>query len=82
MRFVGPTNFKYCEDFLLANETGVAYAACDPVKIDFNKIMGINRLVPGEPIPSGGIWKVNYNQVNKYHFFPASFLDLMSIFLF
>lgn len=59
---IGPNDFKYCEDFVLSDEAGVAYVSCDPVRIQYNDIMGINKLTPGEPVPAGGIWKVNYGE--------------------
>ncbi|KAK4516838.1 Ubiquitin-conjugating enzyme E2 4 [Mucor velutinosus] len=60
VKMEGPSDFKYCEDFVLSNEPGVAYVSCDPVRIQYNDIMGIDKLTPGEAVPAGAIWKVNY----------------------
>ncbi|CEP12516.1 hypothetical protein [Parasitella parasitica] len=60
VKIEGPRDFKSCEDFALSNEPGIAYVSCDPVRIQYNDIMGINRLTPGEAVPPGSIWRVNY----------------------
>jgi hypothetical protein len=52
-----------CEDIILSDEPGVIYASCDPVRSYYNNIMGVNKLVPGQTVENGAIWKVDYNQV-------------------
>lgn len=53
--YVGEDNeFKSCEDIFLLE--GVAYAACDPLKLD------------PQTTSQGAIWKVNYTNVTKKQF--------------
>lgn len=64
--FVGPADFKYCEDTLLSD--GVAYVSCDPERTEFNKVMGTNLLPAEQHAKSGDFWRVSYNEVS-YTFF-------------
>ncbi|CAO3660306.1 unnamed protein product [Rhizopus microsporus] len=61
-KITGPKDFMNCEDIILSDEPGVIYASCDPVRSYYNNIMGVNKLVPGQPVENGAIWKVDYNQ--------------------
>ncbi|KAI9480409.1 MAG: hypothetical protein EXX96DRAFT_633849 [Benjaminiella poitrasii] len=60
VKIEGPPDFTQCEDFVLDNESGIAYVGCDPIRKKYNKVMDINYLEPDEPVPHGDIWKVNY----------------------
>ncbi|KAG1145432.1 hypothetical protein G6F37_004136 [Rhizopus arrhizus] len=61
-KLLGPPGLDHCEDITLSNEPGVAYVSCDPMLAYRNKVMGFNRLKPGEPIENGAIWRVAYDQ--------------------
>ncbi|CEG74051.1 hypothetical protein RMATCC62417_09321 [Rhizopus microsporus] len=61
-KIIGPKDFMNCEDIILSDEPGVIYASCDPVRSYYNSITGVNKLVPGQPVENGAIWKVDYNQ--------------------
>ncbi|KAI8973195.1 hypothetical protein BDF20DRAFT_914678 [Mycotypha africana] len=62
VKFEGPSDFMNCEDFVLSNEAGIAIVACDPARSKFNKVLKVNKLLPGELMTQGSIWKVNYAQ--------------------
>lgn len=66
---IGPQDFVNCEDFVLSDEPGIAYATCDPILTYYNKVMGINRLAPGQPIENGAVWRVRYDEVRKNYRF-------------
>ncbi|KAI7904964.1 uncharacterized protein BX663DRAFT_501186 [Cokeromyces recurvatus] len=62
VKIEGPSEFTQCEDFVLSKEDDVAYVGCDPIRIKYNKVMGINHLSSNEPVIQGAIWKVNYTE--------------------
>ncbi|RCH94679.1 hypothetical protein CU098_010680 [Rhizopus stolonifer] len=47
----------------MSNDTGIAYVTCDPSRTKYNKVMGINNLLPGERPSNAGIWRVDYASV-------------------
>lgn len=66
---IGPQDFVNCEDFVLSDEPGIAYVTCDPILTYYNKVMGTNRLTPGQPIENGAVWRVRYDEVRKKYRF-------------
>lgn len=70
MGSIGPQDFVNCEDFVLSDEPGIAYVTCDPILTYYNKVMGTNRLTPGQSIENGAVWRVRYDEVRKkYNFY-------------
>ncbi|KAI8369983.1 hypothetical protein BD560DRAFT_397287 [Blakeslea trispora] len=59
-KVAGPKDFTHCEDLILSNDTGIAYAACDPIRAKRNRVMGVNHLAPGEPSVNSGLWRIDY----------------------
>ncbi|KAI8337359.1 hypothetical protein EDC96DRAFT_523586 [Choanephora cucurbitarum] len=59
-KVAGPKDFNHCEDFILSNDTGIAYVACDPARAKRNVVMGFSKLLPGERDVSSGLWRIDY----------------------
>lgn len=68
----GPTDFNFCEDAILANETGIVYTTCDPERNLHNKVMGYSFLAEGQKAKSSDFWRVNYMEVRARFFFFVS----------
>ncbi|KAI8064443.1 hypothetical protein BC940DRAFT_305707 [Gongronella butleri] len=51
----------FCEDVIDVSD-GVAYTGCDPARDKKNKVVGYDYFEPGEAVPSGQLWRIDYNK--------------------